>query len=131
MAHDPKALPEISEEVLQAADEENPPPPHGLALSRKGRTLRFPLTSHSSPSNKNGRRYMRPDGADDGVFAVYVSDGTETLSIASVQGRAICFEASEVKIIRGSGKGVTGIKLRPGDRVMAFELTRENSRVQR
>ena len=55
----------------------------------------------------------------------HVSDGTETLSIASVQGRAICFEASEVKIIRGSGKGVMGIKLRPGDRVMAFELTRE------
>ena len=66
---------------------------------------------------------MRPDGADDGVLAVYVSDGTETLSIASVQGRGICFPAEEVKIIRGSGKGVTGIKLRPSDRVMAFELT--------
>ena len=68
---------------------------------------------------------MRPDGDDDGVLAAYVSDGTETLSIASVQGRAICFPADEVKIIRSSGKGVTGIKLRPGDQVLAFELTRE------
>jgi DNA gyrase subunit A len=124
IAHDPKALPEIAEEVIAAADEENPAPPFGLAVTRKGRTLRFSLASHSTPSNKNGRRFMRPDGSDDGVLAVYVSDGTETMSLASVQGRAICFEANEVKIIRGSGKGVIGIKLRPGDRVMAFELTR-------
>jgi DNA gyrase subunit A len=125
IAHDPKALPEIDPAIIAAADEENPPPPHGLALTRKGRTIRFPLTAHSSPSNKNGRRFMRPDGDDDGVLAAYVSDGTETLSIASVQGRAICFPAEEVKIIRSSGKGVTGIKLRPGDQVLAFELTRE------
>ena len=110
IAHDPKALPEIDPAIIEAASEELPPPPYGLPLTRKGRTLRFPLSTHATPSNKNGRRYMRPDGDDDGVLAVYVSDGSETLSIASVQGRAICFPVEEVKIIRGSGKGVTGIK---------------------
>ncbi len=126
--NDERSLPEIEPE-LQAAEpsedgeEPTPPPPHCIAVTRKGRCIRLALTSHSEVSTKNGRRYMRPDGTDDAVVAVYVTDTTEQLSIASEAGRALTFPVSEAKFIRGAGKGVIAIKLREGDRVLAFELT--------
>ena len=46
-------------------------------MTRKGRCIRFALASHSEISTKNGRRYMRPDGDDDAIVAVYVTDTTE------------------------------------------------------
>jgi hypothetical protein len=58
------------------------------------------------------------------VVAVYLSDTTEHLSIASEAGRALCFPAVKAKFIRGAGKGVIALKLRDGDKVLAFELTR-------
>jgi DNA gyrase/topoisomerase IV subunit A len=67
---------------------------------------------------------MRPAGADDAVVAVYLSDTTEHMSIASEGGRALCFPAVQAKFIRGAGKGVIAMKLRDGDSVLAFELTR-------
>ena len=66
---------------------------------------------------------MRPDGPDDAVVAVYVTDTTEQLSLASEAGRALTFPVREAKFIRGAGKGVIAMKLRDGDRVLAFELT--------
>ena len=68
---------------------------------------------------------MRPAGSDDAVVAVYVTDTTEHMSIASEAGRALTFPVNEAKFIRGAGKGVIAIKLRDDDRVLAFELTRQ------
>lgn len=67
---------------------------------------------------------MRPNGDNDAVVAVYVTDTTEEMSIASEAGRALTFPVTEAKFIRGAGKGVIAIKLRDGDQVLAFELTR-------
>jgi DNA gyrase/topoisomerase IV subunit A len=100
-----------------------PPPPHCIAVTRKGRCIRFALASHKDVSTKNGRRYMRPAGDDDAVVAVYVTDTTEQMSIASEGGRALTFPVQQAKFIRGAGKGVIAIKLRDGDFVLAFELT--------
>ncbi len=126
--NDERSLPEIPTDRLAAASEEDddepvPPPPHCIAVTHKGRCIRFALSSHAEVSTKNGRRYMRPSGDDDAVVAVYVTDTTEHMSIASEAGRALTFPVEEAKFIRGAGKGVIAIKLRDGDRVLAFELT--------
>jgi DNA gyrase subunit A len=130
IVHDPRALPKeiASDEIpVDTQDDGDPiePPPHAVAVTRKGRCVRFALTTHNEVSNKNGRRYMRPNGDDDAVVAVYQCDTTEHMSIASEEGRALCFPVTQVKYVRGAGKGVIAIKLKDGDRVLAFELTRQ------
>ena len=44
--------------------------------------------------------------------------------LVSERGRAIVFEVSEVSVLMGPGKGVRGIKLDKGDRVVAAALSR-------
>jgi len=126
--NDERSLPAIPADLPNAefveGEEPEPAPPHCIAVTRKGRCIRFALSSHSEISTKNGRRYMRPNGDNDAVVAVYVTDTTEEMSIASEAGRALTFPVTEAKFIRGAGKGVIAIKLRDGDQVLAFELTR-------
>jgi DNA gyrase subunit A len=127
--NDERSLPTIPDElpnasVVEEGEEPEAPPPHCIAVTAKGRCIRFALASHREVSTKNGRRFMRPNGSDDAIIAVYVTDTTEQLSIASEAGRALTFPVSEAKYIRGAGKGVIAIKLRDEDRVLAFELTR-------
>ncbi len=100
---------------------DTPPPPYGIGMTVRGRVLRFPLATHEDPSTRNGRRFCRVNPGD-AVFTVLPCDGTERVAVASSLGRAMLFRAAEVPILKASGKGVTGIKLRDGDGVMAVEL---------
>nr|MBA2322328.1 DNA topoisomerase [Deltaproteobacteria bacterium] len=104
-------------------EEGEPPGPWGVALSEGGRVLRFPLATHEEISTRNGRRYARVEPGD-AVFAVYACGGAEHACIATRQGRAAVFPVMEIGVLKAPGKGVTGIKLREDDRVMAFDLAR-------
>jgi DNA gyrase subunit A len=129
--HDRASLPEVPEALLDGVPDEagniEAPPPHGVAVTRQGRCLRFPLSTHAEVSNKNGRRYVKTDEADDGVISVLISDGTETVCVASTEGRALCFSVTEVSVVKAAGKGVTAIKLDEGDTLLAFELSRDKA----
>jgi DNA gyrase subunit A len=46
----------------------------------------------------------------------------DRVCLATRNGRATVFPASEVPVLKAAGKGVTGIKTREGGEVMAFEL---------
>lgn len=98
--------------------------PHGVALTRFGRIIRFSLSSHIEVSQRSGRRYARV-GKGDRVLRVLQSAGHEYASIATRGGNALAFPVAEVGILKGAGKGVTGIKLKPGDEVLAYELASE------
>ena len=98
--------------------------PHGVALTRFGRIIRFSLSSHIEVSQRSGRRYARV-GKGDRVLRVLQSAGHEFASIATRGGNALAFAVAEVGILKGAGKGVTGIKLKPGDEVLAYELVSE------
>jgi DNA gyrase subunit A len=103
-------------------DGEAPPAgPYAVALTQHGRILRFSLVSHAEATTRNGRRYGRVDEGD-AVFAVYPTAGAEWVSVATRLGNAMAFPVSEVPILRAPGKGVTGIKLRDDDQVLAFVL---------
>ena len=56
------------------------------------------------------------------MFVAYELTGSEKVCVASQLGRAMVFSSDEVPVLRAAGKGVTGIKLRPEDAVMACEL---------
>ncbi|MFT4623881.1 MAG: DNA gyrase subunit A [Myxococcota bacterium] len=109
--------------ALQPEVTTDPPPPHGVALTTGGRVIRFPLASHTDPSTKSGRRYARLN-AGDAVFLVEVSDGSENVCLATTGGRALSFPIADVSVLKAAGKGVAAIRLRPGDEVMAFALSR-------
>ncbi|MBN2799046.1 MAG: DNA topoisomerase IV subunit A [Deltaproteobacteria bacterium] len=102
-------------------EDEAPPPPWGIALSKGGRVLRFPLSAHGELSSKAGRRYARLNPGD-AILRVWPTLGEGNVAVATRQGRAMLFPVAEVPILKASGKGVTGIKLREDDEVMAFEL---------
>ncbi|MCB9780058.1 MAG: DNA topoisomerase IV subunit A [Alphaproteobacteria bacterium] len=121
---DPRSLPKIPAALKARFSEEETPPPWGVAVTRRGRCLRFDLANHSEPSTRAGRKYMKPERAGDGVIAVYASDGTEDVSLATLESRALCFPVPEISYAKAAAKGVTAIKLGPDDRVMAFGLAR-------
>ena len=94
-----------------------------MAVTKRGRNLRFALKSHEEISTRSGRRFARL-GKGDAVLAVYATDNTERVCVATKGGRAMVYDVNDVAILRASGKGTMGIKLRPDDEVMAFELAR-------
>ncbi|NCG19781.1 MAG: DNA topoisomerase 4 subunit A [Rhodobacterales bacterium] len=120
VSHDARHRGAVQETLLNT-DNDEPPPPWGIALTARGRVLRFALKSHEETSNKAGRKYARLNTGDS-VFAVYPLLEGANLAIATAQGRAMLFSALDVPILRAAGKGVTGIKLRDEDEVIAFEL---------
>ncbi len=124
LSHDARHRLVIQENLpIPVSEEDDPPAPWGVALTAKGRVLRFALATHEEPSTKNGRKYARL-GKGDAVFAVYDSDGSERAAVATKGGRAMLFAVSETPVLKATGKGVMGIKLRDDDEVMAFELAR-------
>jgi DNA gyrase subunit A len=126
ISNDPRNLPLIPQERLAAATDDEPAPPYLVAVSKQGRVVRAPLAAHSEPSNKNGRKFMRPEEeGEDGVLAAYVSDGTEQACIASREGNLLCFPVMEAPAMKGAGKGTLAIKLKDTDRAFAFELSTE------
>ncbi|MBR58571.1 MAG: DNA topoisomerase [Myxococcales bacterium] len=131
---DPRVLPEIAtddteEEVTVTAEEgeeakEIPKAPYLVTMTRGGRTARLSLESYFAPSTVNGRIFMRTNKAfkDDVVTDVFISDGTEKVSLATRKGRALVFPVSEIKILSSAGKGVLAVKLQKNDHVLGFRL---------
>jgi DNA gyrase subunit A len=126
VSNDPRNLPVVPADLLAAATEESPAPPHLIGVSRAGRVVRAPLALHTETSNKNGRRFMRleEEGADE-IVAAWASAGNEHACIASFEGSLLCFPVGEIPVIRAAGKGVLAIKLKEEDRVFAWELSTE------
>jgi DNA gyrase subunit A len=92
-----------------------------LAVTRKGFVLRFDLDAFREPTTRAGRRFGRPPEGDEVLFVGVVSK-KDVVAMASEQGRAILFSADEVPVLAGPGKGVIGLKLAPGDRVVGAAL---------
>ncbi len=126
VVHDARALPTPRPPPADAP-EGAPTGPFGVAVSRWGRVVRFPLAAHSQPSTRNGRRYMRNSAPGDAVIAVWQADGTELVSLATSRTRGLCFPVTEAKLVQGASKGVSAIAMDDGDSVLAFELTTKRS----
>jgi DNA gyrase subunit A len=121
LSHDPRNLPAApAQAALPLGDD--PPPPYFIAVSQHGKVVRLPIALVADVSNRNGRAVMKLDADGDLVVAAYPSTGDEQVCLASVQGNVLTFPANEIPVLRGAGKGVMAMKLRPDDRVLAYEL---------
>jgi DNA gyrase subunit A len=120
MGFDPRVL-----EVPPPPDEEveEPLPPHAVAVSRKGMSLRFSLCAHREPSTRSGRRYMRLRAGDE-VLHVALHDPEEEacLACASERGRALICDSEEVSLLSGPGMGVKLIRLPRDDQLVGAQL---------
>jgi len=101
--------------------------PLAVAITRHGKGLLFPLANHSEPSTKSGRKFASLDSkgkpADGVVGVVPLTAGDARVCLATDKGRALVFEAAQLKLLQGSGKGVNAIRLSPGDAVLDFVLS--------
>ncbi|MAA80662.1 MAG: DNA topoisomerase [Deltaproteobacteria bacterium] len=119
MSFDPRCLPPPQEND----EDKSAPSPYGVAITYKGRIIRFSLSYHSTPSNKTGRKYMKPDGADDYIAHVMPASGDNWVCMTTQKTRALAFSVSEITLVRGAGKGITSAKLDKDDRLHAFTVT--------
>ena len=139
--HDPRCLPEpdksppplpvqglLGGELAavngDGATEGVPPGPYAVVLTAGGKVLRCPLSLHASVSNRKGRLVVRldPNMTDDKVVGVEVSDGHETVCLATRSARVLIFPVGEANVVSGAAKGVTAIKLKGDDRAIGFAL---------
>ena len=97
--------------------------PFGVAVGRSGRGLRFCLSGLLDPSTRNGRKYARVDDGDP-IIAVQTTAGGDELLLVSRDGQALALPVDEVNLVRGPGRGVSVLKLKEGDAVIAAAVMR-------
>ncbi len=99
---------------------------HLLAVSSSGFTARIGLFHFAEPSTRSGRKFMRLRQGEQ-VVGIHIVDGKETVLLATQQGRVTLFDAGEVNYLSGPGRGVVGIKIAAGDRVLGTGVSRRSS----
>jgi DNA gyrase subunit A len=92
-----------------------------LAATRQGMVLRFSADPLREATTRSGRRFAKPADGDE-VVSVEVCEGGAIVALASEKGRAILFDADDVPVLAGPGKGVIGIRLAEDDRVVGATL---------
>jgi DNA gyrase subunit A len=116
---DPRLL-----EVPEATEgAEEPEPPYGLAVTRKGQCLRFSLRPHRDPSTRSGRKYARLAEGDE-VIHVDVIAPRQHVAAASESGHALICKGEEVSLLSGPGKGVALMKLDDDDALVGAKVLR-------
>ncbi|MBL8112256.1 MAG: DNA topoisomerase 4 subunit A [Acidobacteria bacterium] len=96
-----------------------------LFVSRDGLVSRFSLDPFREATTRAGRRYAKPPEGDEVVFVGLVNE-KDVVAMATEEGRALLFPASEVPVLSGPGKGVIGMKLEEGDRVLGAAVFGED-----
>lgn len=96
-------------------------------LTSDGRGFRFSLESLIEASTKNGRKYSRPAAGAQVVGVRLTRIETRLLATGTRFGRGALCRLDEVNFLSGAGKGVTVIKLEADDRLVGFEILREDA----
>jgi DNA gyrase subunit A len=94
-------------------------PPTMLAISKLGFGLRFATAQHTEITTKAGRRYARPKDGDE-ILGVVPCNDSDVVVAATRNGHVLHCKADEIAKLEGAGRGVTVIKVTPGDAVIGF-----------
>lgn len=117
---DPRAVGDVSEV------EGYFPESFGFAATSDGLGVTFGLSAFAEPSTKAGRRYLRLAPGQE-VVSASVVHGEETVIVATVERRVLLCPVEEVSYLATAGKGVSLIKLSPGDRVLAAKTVSDET----
>lgn len=88
-----------------------------ISITEGGLASRFSATPFVEPSTVVGRTYHR---IEDAVVNVCVRKEGDYVVLATKGGRGITFDAEEVRLYKGAGKGVRAVRVGEGDAVLAF-----------
>jgi len=102
------------------------PETFGFAATSDGFAVTFGLSPFAEPSTKAGRRYVKLTPGQEVVSAARVH-GDEKVLVATVERRVLSCPIEEVSYLASAGKGVTLIKLAPGDRVLFAKAVTDKS----
>ena len=80
------------------------------------------------PARKAGIRCISLEEGDE-LIAVRETDGEQAILISTHDGMAICFKETDVRCMGRDAYGVRGIKLRPGDYVVAAARAKHDYQV--
>ncbi|MGB1274339.1 MAG: DNA gyrase/topoisomerase IV subunit A [Nannocystaceae bacterium] len=122
---DVRVMPEFAYEKPELGDDYEDPYPHMLAVTRGGLSLRFTLWGYRDISTARGRKFGRLKEGDEflSVFKVYAEDNVYALT---QKGRMLACNAQDIKLLSGAGRGVTLMKVGPGDQILAAHRTSES-----
>ena len=95
--------------------------------TRYGVIKRTPLDAYRN-IRKNGIIAINLDEGDD-LRWVKLTDGEQTLMVATRDGFSICFNEKDVRCTGRTARGVKAITLRPGDEVVGMIVFSENGKV--
>lgn len=95
-----------------------------LVATKQGQVLTIPYHAFRTPSTKSGRKYCRLRPGDEVIYCSLITDA-ETIFLASANARVLHFSLDDIPMLTNAGKGVRGIKLEAGDKVLgAVQLAR-------
>ncbi len=97
---------------------------HYLVFSTKKGTIKKTVLSAYKHIRVNGIKAINLDD-DDELISTKLSDGEQTIMIASANGQACRFNEEEARPIGRSTRGVRGIRLNKGDEVVSMAVVGE------
>jgi DNA gyrase subunit A len=97
---------------------------HFLVFSTKKGYIKKTKLSKYSNIRVNGIRAIRLDEGDE-LISTRISDGNQTIMIATANGQACRFEESEVRSMGRVTRGVIGIRMKESDKVVSMAVVDE------
>ncbi len=98
---------------------------HYLVFATRNGLIKKTALSAYSNIRVNGIRAIKLDDGDE-LIGTKLSDGKQTVVLASAEGQACRFDESEVRPMGRVARGVIGMRLERGDRVVSLEIVGED-----
>jgi DNA gyrase subunit A len=95
-------------------------------VSAKGKIKKTPISEFSRPRS-TGVIALTID-QDDQLIDVNLTNGENDILLATRKGKAIRFHEKQIRPMGRQARGVTGIRMRTNDAVIAMEVVSEDSR---
>jgi DNA gyrase subunit A len=123
---DPRIAPIPEEEEVY--EDGTPCPPYGVAVTRKGLALRFPLWPHREPSTRAGRRFAKLKDGDE-VVEVFIQREEDAgwVLVATDDGHGLAVDVEELAVLAGPGRGTQLVKLAAGAEVLAVRFVSDDT----
>jgi DNA gyrase subunit A len=97
-----------------------------IFATRQGRVKKTLFSSYNTPLKADGIIAISVRG-DDELIAVRHTSGDDDIIMVSHLGQSIRFHEDDVRPTGRNTEGVSGMKLRPGDAVIAMDIARDDS----